>query len=87
MGAVLNGHSWLIPESAAKQESLLALNPGSFYRSAKRYTPVSKFSKSKSAYKQKESKVNTFFEDIWFVSKAAKNNLPERLELAPKRKK
>ena len=37
-------------------------------------TPVSKFSKSKSAYKQKESKVNTFFEDIWFVSKAAKNN-------------
>ena len=38
------------------------------------YAPVSKFSKSKSAYKQKESKVNTFFEDIWFVPKAAKNN-------------
>ena len=37
-------------------------------------TPVSKFSKSKSAYKQKESNANPFFEDIWFVSKAAKNN-------------
>ena len=39
-----------------------------------RGTPVSKFSKSKSAYKQKESNANPFFEDIWFVSKAAKNN-------------
>ena len=37
-------------------------------------TPVSKFSKSKSAYKQKKSNANPFFEDIWFVSKAAKNN-------------
>jgi len=46
VGAVLNGHSWLIPESAAKQESLLALNPGSFYRSAKRYTSGGKIWKS-----------------------------------------
>ena len=40
----------------------------------KSITPVSKFSKSKSAYKQKKSNANPFFEDIWFVSKAAKNN-------------
>ena len=37
-------------------------------------TPVSKFLKSKSAYRAKEAKENTFFEDIQLVSKAVKNN-------------
>ena len=36
--------------------------------------PVSKFLKSKSAYRAKEAKVNTFFEDMQLVSKAVKNN-------------
>ena len=35
---------------------------------------VSKFLKSKSAYRAKEAKENTFFEDIQLVSKAVKNN-------------
>ena len=38
------------------------------------FTPVSKFLKSKSAYRAKEAKENTFFEDIQLVSKAVKNN-------------
>ena len=37
-------------------------------------SPVSKFLKSKSAYRAKEAKENTFFEDIQLVSKAVKNN-------------
>ena len=37
-------------------------------------TPVSKFLKSKSAYRAKEAKANTFFEDMQLVSKAVKNN-------------
>ena len=39
-----------------------------------RITPVSKFLKSKSAYREKEAKENTFFEDMQLVSKAVKNN-------------
>ena len=36
--------------------------------------PVSKFLKSKSAYRAKEAKANIFFEDMQLVSKAVKNN-------------
>ena len=38
------------------------------------YTPVSKFLKSKSAYRPKEAKENTFFENIQSVPKVVKNN-------------
>jgi hypothetical protein len=47
---------------------------GRFILSFTIITPVSKFLKSKSAYRAKEAKENTFFEDIQLVSKAVKNN-------------
>ena len=61
-------------EKVAIQDNYIFFYTKRFFIQLYFTTPVSKFLKSKSAYRAKEAKENTFFEDIQLVSKAVKNN-------------